>query len=1210
MSCMLAPANPHIVNVANIPDFTEQLYAAVNKQKGNRDRFFFSIAVVYESGSGRTYVRRKIQFDLFDYPQPAADMTAHNDPLADVDVVDMDESTSAGALAKRSLVYTKKDKKYKHTALYTCGSLVQQDIEASLLLHVGRDKPTRTAQVLQHAYFRTMRKVAPGSKPEYEHGVVESIREYARGMNTHGVKDKQQLHHLRLLAASTINTTTMSTNAARFRKFFGFGKARANQAFEQRDAFDRIVARGDEALREAKARDTGIDVGNHVDGLASAGNANAARDVDDDGSSSEESDPSDDGSEAKSDTSSVVVSESGDEDGVIVADCPTVIVAKNAKRWNPFEEIWAYLGRKRNKNYLLYAPVREFCHGTSACATVDTSRFGGRKLIEDPDDNSFSYHHLRTKLMPTDEAYQLFLKSDIWAAYQKDHEYWGILGGLRALKKPTMSLRAFQIRFCPCLIDVGASVCANSKVVDMNNALKAVQTMMSYACVQKAVADCRCGDCGTDKWREAYTSVRAMQDLVMCDQRDYHEFSYLPLTSDTRASIEAKNVAAATTKAKTASARQAAQGNSMAAKKSKPERQSSAIQGSQFLGQFRLHTYKCPRGECDQPECGLSKYFGPGRGCMAAFNAAAHCKIKTVCYRNQVRGNGVELELTELQLNGLQLREHVYRLFKVGLPHLWDMHWNSNYEKYTFSLLAGDTTRRTVHVHGDFGALVTVLSQDAMTNPVPLRAIQDIMITTTLEKVIKLPSGQERTLYHSIEFHIWAQSGQSLLPNHFFTYHVLRRLLRFHRDRGEGIEVVKLFTDQCASQFKSRKTAWMLRKLADEFDLEAILHQFSATGDGKGQVDGASGDGAETCRKIQLRELTHANEMFPLFVYMAEQAKKKPPVLPDDAAARKSREIKERIHWFIVDERNATQSMRDRAASDHDDVIITNTAIEDFDATKIEGIMSCYQLLMIKKAALSKGTLDAHRLSAPQPRSVSSASSASAKSTSAAFPYQLFSRRGPCPCTNCNAYHFSDCEYTSEVGLLVAHNQTEVAVPPPPAISIACVEAASFFGELLVPGEYVFVAISGSADIDGPPYRLALLTSTPKIVKALTTVETNDGQNSVVFKKGDVTANVKLLAPHEGTERSYVCAPRTPNMLVSLSSFLIPTFHDGRACTRNDYLNIVTTSLDVTIKRTTKTLDIFQMSEEIEDALLNRCAVVAALHDDEPIDPELKSCAL
>jgi hypothetical protein len=81
-------------------------------------------------------------------------------------------------------------------------------------------------------------------------------------------------------------------------------------------------------------------------------------------------------------------------------------------------------------------------------------------------------------------------------------------------------------------------------------------------------------------------------------------------------------------------------------------------------------------------------------------------------------------------------------------------------------------------------------------------------------------------------------------------------------------------------------------------------------------------------------------------------------------------------------------------------------------------------------------------------------------------------------------------------------------------------------------------------------------------------------------------------------------------MLVSLSSFLIPTFHDGRACTRNDYLNIVTTSLDVTIKRKTKTLDIFQMSEEIEDALLNRCAVVATLHDDEPIDPDLKSSAL
>jgi hypothetical protein len=90
----------------------------------------------------------------------------------------------------------------------------------------------------------------------------------------------------------------------------------------------------------------------------------------------------------------------------------------------------------------------------------------------------------------------------------------------------------------------------------------------------------------------------------------------------------------------------------------------------------------------------------------------------------------------------------------------------------------------------------------------------------------------------------------------------------------------------------------------------------------------------------------------------------------------------------MVDERNATKPMRDCAASAQDDVIITNTATEDFDATKIDGIMSCYQLLMIKKSALSAGTLDAYHQH-PPPRAVSSGSSASTKSTSAAFPYQL-----------------------------------------------------------------------------------------------------------------------------------------------------------------------------------------------------------------------------
>ena len=119
------------------------------------------------------------------------------------------------------------------------------------------------------------------------------------------------------------------------------------------------------------------------------------------------------------------------------------------------------------------------------------------------------------------------------------------------------------------------------------------------------------------------------------------------------------------------------------------------------------------------------------------------------------------------------------------------------------------------------------------------------------------------------------------------------------------------------------KVAWALLKLAVEFDLFAILQMYSVSGDGKGVQDGSSGDGAAAVRDMQYKMETVANNAWDIFTAIDEKMGQ--PSVPTDALSRRPHGFTHRIHWFMVDTKDATPEMHARKLS-AGDVIITNKA--------------------------------------------------------------------------------------------------------------------------------------------------------------------------------------------------------------------------------------------------------------------------------------------
>ena len=284
------------------------------------------------------------------------------------------------------------------------------------------------------------------------------------------------------------------------------------------------------------------------------------------------------------------------------------------------------------------------------------------------------------------------------------------------------------------------------------------------------------------------------------------------------------------------------------------------------------------------------------------------------------------------------------------------MNWNTNMESVVFNNQGEFWC--TLKINSDWGAMLSLTSQYAVNQAIPLREYQLICISTRASKEHLLVNGRTTVLNDNIDFHFWGQHGLTLSSDCFMSYHALRFVLCFHEKRGDRVWVVQLFTDQCAEQYKSRLTSLALMMLAYEFNLIAIFQAYSATSDGKGAHDGSAGAGASVKRDLMTSGSDIFNCAWDTFLVI-EDKMGQPDVPKDDS--RLPHGLTQRKHVFFIDEKDVVAyeklpqyasraaAMRARSGVDGDVMILNSSYQNRWDASPVNGIMSISQLIVLKR---------------------------------------------------------------------------------------------------------------------------------------------------------------------------------------------------------------------------------------------------------------------
>jgi hypothetical protein len=362
-----------------------------------------------------------------------------------------------------------------------------------------------------------------------------------------------------------------------------------------------------------------------------------------------------------------------------------------------------------------------------------------------------------------------------------------------------------MMRVCVCIKPSPARNCANDVIVDANNALKALRTALSFKSVKEAIETCGCRDCLL--WPKIASTMDKCMSTILCPQLQYPGLSYKPAASGSIKDAEAANIQHIQQKNEMKSSVEKCLGVQTVAKTSVKCRQLKAIHQSDFRGEFKLWDRKCSFGTCDQEACGVNRHFGE-EGCKAIFEANEELLLKVTFYSDIARGARTQKELTCKDMSLLELREHIYGCLAKAVPKYWTMRWSNNYENLTLALLDNPTNLRGLQ---DFGAVVTIPTQDTMNQAIPARMLQCIIITVQYEKTVTLENGVSMKFNKTVDCHILAATGGTLDSNYFFVYQCIRDILNEYII--EGFSACQVFVSiqsrLCLSIQVSESCTWI-----------------------------------------------------------------------------------------------------------------------------------------------------------------------------------------------------------------------------------------------------------------------------------------------------------------------------------------------------------------------------------------------------------------
>lgn len=651
--------------------------------------------------------------------------------------------------------YNKSEKTYnkKYVAIKSQALLktVLEDVDQK----VGLNQVDKAIQYVKDVMNKAITKISQTDETinnDFEIAITHAIFDFFSKMRKYGVEHELQKHHLNTIATACFPLDKLNNRPFRcwFAFTFGIGARKLRKCIERRELFDTIVQQEiqSRALKEKNESENSkividnpnvflIDK-NEKEDLKTETLKNPEPSLSASSSSSSLASLNEDMEDPKN-----VQESSG---GISHATKP-----KQEKRINIFnciDGLFKPEDKKKRSDYIPYSWVRDWCHTDSRFASIDTNLRNASKLIFDPDTESTIFHDVRVKHMTAEKAYsELFLNSEYYKTLRERHARKSSSNGITFMKKPTIGLSTFLDRVCPCCVEPTQRSCANVPIVELSNALKTAKFLLGLEIVKSAMDTCNCMFCKHPLSSQSFNGISNLKKLLLCEERTHEDLSYRPRSSISREAAYTQNEELAAKKISC----EKSQSKGKLTNPHKPMRLPKSIKHSDFMGSFRIEQYKCTHWSCR--ECGgVDSFFDLDNECKI-WLCNDHLQVKVALYKTVPRGNGVQKELSDERMSLREFHLHLYKTIKVGIPHKWDMDWNSQMERVGYRWAGED--EEVISVATDFGALVTATAQDSMNQAVPLRIIQDIVNIASLEKYYHTINGVDIPHYRFNDVHIW-----------------------------------------------------------------------------------------------------------------------------------------------------------------------------------------------------------------------------------------------------------------------------------------------------------------------------------------------------------------------------------------------------------------------------------------------------------------------
>ena len=656
--------------------------------------------------------------------------------------------------------------------------------------------------------------------------------------------------------------------------------------------------------------------------------------------------------------------------------------------------------------------------------------------------------------------------------------------------------------------------CANHVQINYYNALKAIANLRRYQGISNAIKSCLCHGHQNEHYLKCHISLSSFMDAVLCKKT---EDPILSAVSNSTVSIqkqEEMNILISHTKQEKESNEKNVKENRNI-KRERIARQPKSIPLLSWGPLFTCYSKQCAYQQCT--ECGIDKFFSDSNMCDIERNKDVEVIIRK--YENvQGRSRGIQYEIVEVKMNGDEVVEHLIHCAKLAIPHEWNVKWNA----HARNVCVNTSTSEVLTLMTDFSAVLDHDVQDRLNTAVPCRSNQCIFLATHSPRHIQLKNGVMKRIQENDVWHIWSAQGGVIEANSYYHSVSIRHIVNEYRHLN--MNRINIFTDGCAEQYKSRRNAYFVAALAEDYDI-VVTHNYAPTASFKTMVDGQGNVTKAFYRKLERSEEegTRCPTSYDLFKLFTSRYNLAPEAVEDQQ--RNPMTITRRYHRFVVDKSDATPEMIERSKSEKD-VIITDYIGERWDAPPVKGIKGIFNLLAYKEEGEIK----------------------------------LFSRQHSCFCISCIGNDFKRCEFRTISGELRQEQVKKLPFKenaPPKNHSSDDIKKVNFFKGTLPPSSEANIIIAipcDKKDSSDEPFVLGLMTK--NITELQRDLESEYSINGVrlksTIKKGTWCITLKLMYCQNVNENEFYIPIKSKEIKVPIQDVYYPV--DDSECTRENYL--------------------------------------------------------